>query len=314
MTDLTAAETKYFETKGAEPIPEPDTKPDISSDPPAPEATPDIAKPAASEPAKEADKPPPGHVNKGALDEERNRRRQAEKERQTLAEQLAELKGKMSAIEQLGKPAQTKPEIPAFDQDPARNLDSRLSAQEQAAAEIRQWREKQAQDEQVAQQRNQFIQVYAQQAEVFKKDAPDFPQAYKHLLEAKAAELEAAGIDDPQERGNTLHQWEAWIVEQAMKRGRNPAGALYEMSKRAGYAAKAAEETKAVPDRDETGKFKKAESKLEQVTEGLTKAKSVGAVSGSGAEGAPKLEALLNMDDDDFEKTTAGKNWKKFWN
>lgn len=302
---LTPAEEKFFETQGAEAPPEmtPEAKPE-----PRPEVKTE-AKPEPKPEAKAEEKPDDTPVNRSAYRREQEQRRAAEREAREQREARARLEGEIAALRGTQKPVE-KPAIPEFEMDPATHLKMKVQTVDERLAELAKEANERKQREAFTNHRQQFLSVYRNAADEFSGKTKDFTQAYQHLLKAKDSELDAGGIDDPQERRQTLEQWEAWIVEQAMRRGHNPAERLYEMAKRTGY--KQAEETpKAETVRDEeTGRFKAVEEKLDTIAEGIAKSKSLGSASGTSGETKITLEALARMSEKDFAKISEDK-WRE---
>ena len=295
MSDMTTEETKYFESKGeVAPVEKPEQAP-------APEAE---TKPEEKAPEKLVEERKV--VDHGAFAEERNKRKAAEKREAEKDRMLAEFKGKLDTLEKFTKGTEPAPPAPpAFDQDPASHLLHATKTNEEKLAELAKWRDVRETQEREQFQEQQFQSAYAQQAREFSQTAPDFLEAYKHIMGMREKELAAYGMKDPAKRAWTIHQEERFLVSEAMREGRNPAEAIYEMAKVRGYA-------KPEPKRDpENGQFQTNE-KLKTIQEGQDRSKGLGNASGNAAPGRLTAEALLKMDGDDFAKLS-DKDWKKLW-
>lgn len=93
------------------------------------------------------------------------------------------------------------------------------------------------------QQQSQMVQFQRFQQQVvamrdqFAIANPDFPEAYDHLRNARMADLRTFGVPEA-DIPKQLFQEEIVLSESAIKVGKNPAEAIYEMARRHGYATK----------------------------------------------------------------------------
>jgi hypothetical protein len=319
MAELTAEENKYFDTKGAAPIPgDADVKADTKVEETADTQTEksdtkaDAKEETKAEPKAEEK---PRWVDYRALSEERGKRKGLEKKLIDQDRAQSVLQARLDMLERLAK-GEPKQEIPAFDDNPALHLKQGMETADQRLVRLE--RQEAAREQMTAHERarDEFVNTYKAQATEFSRETKDFPQAYRFLLTSRQAELTAAGIPNV---GQVLEQEEGWLADQAMKQGKNPGESIYQMAKARGYkpgnghadSANSADSSTRDP---ETGQFKKIEDKLGRIAEGQEKNKSLGGASGSGAGAGMTLEALLAMDGEEFNAATADpKKWKKLW-
>lgn len=290
MSDLDgdAAIERFFETGGSE------LPPDIGAPPPeeAPEA-PETPAPAAVEPppappAQQQLPPADDRVPKAALMEERRKRQ--------------ELEARLSAIE--GRlPQPEAPKVPSKDEDPIGYFEAKIANLERQSGETAQQ----------FQQRQQFeaLASHVGAAEQrFAATAPDYYDATEHLGGALTAFFKASGLDGEtaaREAANARFS----LVQNAIRNGKDPAAAAYDLAKHYGYTPKGAAPVttaSATPPRAPDGKFQSAE-KLAAVAKGQAAAKSLSAANGGAPDGDP-ISALLAAADDptspDFDA-----NWTK---
>jgi hypothetical protein len=205
---LTPAENKYFESRGAEPAPNPNA-------PPPEEKPAAVVKPT---------------VPLESLQEERARRKGLEQTAQRQAEQLARYDERFRIVEQLNRQPQQAPPDPETDIfGHARHLDQQVRALHEQNQQF-------TQAQQVAQQRNQLVQGYQADAARLASEVPDFKDAYKFMVESRQKELRAIGYKDPATIAQALQNDELSVVAMAIQNGNSPAEAIYALAQARGYA------------------------------------------------------------------------------
>ena len=209
-------------------------------------------------------------------------RAETRKEREERLRSEAVMNDRLSKIqEQLA--ARDKPEppaIPEFEADPAANLDHRMRRYEE-------WLAAQERHAQAQAQVAQFQATYKAAASQFTAEAPDFQEAYAHAVKHMQALQQVTGI--PADR------MEQEIALSAMRSGRNPAQAVYEFAKTAGYAPKAAE-----PDLS-------AQQRGQAATRTVGQGGAPGGAVNASAQSLLRadLKTIGAMSDADFEKVLA---------
>lgn len=277
----TPEEQAYFDSKGEAdaPVEQPVAEP-VKDAPAEPDKAPD--KPA-DEPLDPAEEHPQiaKMVPLPALQEERKLRRQEREER-------LKLQGRMEMLERMANEgrAQQQPEVKEL--DPLAKLE-----------ESHQFVAEQRKREQQSAARSDLVDWYASDAAEFSQENPDFTEAYKYAVDHRLKELHLVGLT-PAEARQTLEQNELVIVHMARQRGISAAQIIYDQAKHRGYTGKKAEEPKAAPD------------KLANVAEGQKAAKSLSQAPGGTAK-VKSIEALLSMDDDEFDAATKGKKWRQIF-
>lgn len=273
---LSSAEQKYFDTKG-------DAAP-ADAAPVAPTPEPASADSAARTPAQE-----PKTVPLAALQEERERRkelqRQIEDVNRRADERFSLIAQKLAAAAPAGEPA--KREIPDPEKDAVGAI--RMTAEEvKVLSEFKRQVESQAAQSQAI----QAVMGQASRLETeFEKDTPDYQTASDFLRASRAQELSAFGLDQFRVR-QILAAEKLQLAHAALQQGRNPAEVVYALAKMRGYAPKATSGNGAAPGEGEA-------AKLARIAKGQEAGASLGAASGA-APGKTGIEALLAMSDAEF--------------
>lgn len=217
-----------------------------------------------------------------------------EQERAQARQQTAEFEKQMKQLQDQLKEL-TAPKAPSVDEDPLGHI---LHQFKDLGAAIKALQEQQSQRDTQSQQmtaQQQFQQAVGKAVEDFQKDHPDYQQAYKHLNDARAADLASAGYTQ-QEIRQMLNQEEFNLCLRAMQSGKNPAEIAYGMAKRMGYQAPP-------PKQDPV-------SKVEQIKKGLEAAKGV--PDGKQPITDVNLETLQGASDADLNKIVEN-GWEKLF-
>lgn len=276
--ELTPSEAAYFESGGTTEVEAPQADSSSGDD--------SASVDAGSEQQKGSErKAPPGYVDQKALDEERTRRKERDRENRQLSEQLAELRGKFSIIEKLQSGSQDNtqeltPETDIFGfakktHESVDEIRKRLDAQEM-------------QDRQRAEQ-DAIVGRYQVDAAKFAQANPDFGSAYNYLLTARANELVAMGYDNPTDIHNALVSDEMAIAQMALGRDKSPAQMIYELAQQRGYKK---------PQADKSGD---AAARLDTIERGQNANKSLSNTGGTSGDGDITAAMLLKMPNDEFE-------------
>ena len=204
------------EPVSAAPAPEPAEQPEAA--PEAPQATP--------EHAEETDR----RVPLKALQEERQKRAEYERQVVEYQRQLAEYQAWAAQMQQqMGQP---QPAEQVVEPDPETDP---IGALKYARDQLRQMQEMTQR-----QQYEQQLAVAAQQAaSQFRSQVPDYQDAYQYARMSRAQELAAFGAPEyaiPQ----ILAQEEMQLVHNALQANRNPAEIIYSFAKARGFAGKQA--------------------------------------------------------------------------
>ncbi len=253
---------------------------------PEPEAAPEPEAVAAPEP--EAAPEEPRKVDLGALHEERAKRRE-------LEARLEAQEARFQAFqERLKTPEPPAPELPAFDEDPASNLDARLKAQEemvnQTAESLRQQQEAQVQQAQLGQFQQEF---YAKEAQ-FAQQTPDYYEAVNWLRGQRAQELTHLGYQPAQVQQMVDQEAVSYAIT-ATNNGVDPVSMFYETAKSRGYSPATKEPDPAV------------------LAAKQQKAATVGPSGRGAGTDDISLSDLANMSDEDFDRYTSGDKWANLW-
>ena len=296
-TELEPEVKEFFESNGEK---APEQKEDSKPTPEAvkePEPKPEVKEEPKGE-SKEVEVDPHAENHKKALKEAREemkrlKREQKERDEKTERE-LSEMREKFKVwAEAVNK--QNQPQPPKFEEDPANHL---RFQQEQQQRELEQLRAYQAQQSQLTQQQ-QAIQKFQVDLNTYESQysqvTPDYPDAAAFIGNLWKAEIELQGIP-PEQQGNAYFFKVAQFANSAIRRGENPAEAVYELARRAGYKPKE-------PVKPE------GEQKIEAIQKGMEASKSLG--SGK-ADANFSLDALKDMSPSEIEEfVTNPKSWAK---
>ena len=280
-TLLTPEEEQYFESRGATEMP-------VEEKIDAEEAKP--VEPVAEK--------PPSLVPLATYLEER-------KERQALAQQVAEREKSLATLESrlntLQEVWQPKTPVPNYDEDPIGAINYKLEETSKKYEDLQRAEQTRVQAEAARQQAEQLRTYGKAQADEFKTKQPDFYDAYNTIWAKKDAELQALGYSDPRQRNQFIAEYEVSIIQKAASEGANIAERLYELAKSIGYTPKQAEQAEG-----------DGEKKLQTIAAGQAASKSIGAAGGTAPPAKMTLAWLANLSDDEFEAYTSDPvKWRK---
>lgn len=276
---------------------------DLAHEEPAPTPRAEPAEPA--EPA--AREPDAKLVDKRALDAERTRRKQIDKDfaefRVKAAEEQARVTTRLemlaAAVEanvKAAPAAETPP--PAFDADPKgyiehkfRELDRRQAEFDRRAAAVETNATQTAKQQETAAAQNAMVadlESWAMQQEAeYAQQSSDYQAAMTHLATARAAQLRAIGVDNPGEIQQIIRDDVRGLAHIARQRGKQLGEVLYNMSKAAGYKAASA----APPASTQST----VESAAERLLRGQDMATTVGSTGGAPrGDAGPAAIAAMN--------------------
>lgn len=280
---LSEAETKYFETGGESELPADtgETNEQTGEEGQQPEPT--------EQP--EAKKDKVDLVPHQALHEQRERRKAAEKKARDLEIENAKFRERFTILEKLqGKDEPKGPPKPEEDIFGAfEHLNKNFETVQKRLDEGEAAKKHEAQV-------NELVGNYRNDAAKFTASNPDFKDAYNHLLQSRARELQALGYDTPAELQQALQNEEMSIAQMAFEKGKSPAEVIYSLAKERGYK-------KADPKAS-------SDAKLDAIERGSGLNKSLSSTSGTSGDDEMTAERLLAMPNDEFE-TWCEKNPQK---
>lgn len=259
---------------------------------------------AASEPEKPEDKEPPKPektVPLAALHEERERRKQFQRDleqmRNETAQRQALLEQRLAAIQQAAYQAQ-QPKAPSFDDDPVSALKHETEMTRAQIAEMQAYHRQEWERQQAAAQQQQYLrQIEARVSEdvrEFVAEHPDYMDAYQDLKGKRVKQYVALGYPEAH-AVQMVNQEEYGLAEAAMRNGRSPAQAVYEMALTYGYTKKEAQQAA------------NQQQKIETLQKGAKAAASLG--SGGQPAGKVTLDALADMPEEDFAEFMKSGKW-----
>lgn len=256
---------------------------------------------AAEKEAEKPDKPPEGFVPHKAFHAEREERKKlqaqiAQREQEWLQRQQV-YEHRFQQIQEAFR-QQNQPKPPSFDEDPVGALRYENETAKRELEQIKAWQAQQAQTQEQAWRQQQYFGQIANavtQAESeFAKENPDYMEAVSHFKKARGQQLAALGLP-PQEIANYVQQEAFQIADTALRNGRNPAEAAFEIAKAAGWQRKAPEA--------------QMQDKMATLQKGVKAASSLG--SGGAPAGKLTIEALAGMSDREFDEALKSGAWEK---
>lgn len=288
---LTPAELRYFSSGGADVPGEREAAPPAAEAAQPQAATPDAQQPPAPAAEQPAQQPQQDQrqVNKGALDEERNRRRAAERALESLNQRFAALEARLAP-----QPQQQQPQgLPPVDEDPVATVKYLRGVVEQ---------HQQAQAEEV-----QIVGVLQQSDRLEKEYAesvPDYDAALDYLRNQLLAEAQISGVPHPVAMQHIKRQ-AAQTAALAMQQGKNPGEVFYAYARARGWngqqqapatpALQTPPAAPAAPQQPQTA----AHAALAMLQQGQAASQSLTAAPGRTPEGAT-LQDIASLEGDDF--------------
>jgi len=243
------------------------------------------------------DDDPHAENHRKALKETRAEMKRLKKEKLEAEEksqrELGEMREKFKAwTEAVNR--QSQPEPAKFEEDPANHLKQEHEMTKKELSELKAW--KQQQEQAYAQQHamQQFQNKLQAEEQAFAKEVPDYDEAAKHVANIWTSEFRMAGVP-PEQIGQAYFFKVAQFANAAIRRGENPAEAVYELAQMVGYQKKEV-------------KKPAGEQKIETIQKGQEAAKGLG----GGKDSEFSLEMLAGMSQSDIDSFVANpKNWKK---
>lgn len=266
------------------------------------------AEPAKAEPEKPKDEPkaeepkPQKMVPLEAVDKARAENRELKKELAALRETLSQGDAKLQKfIDSVAKQSEAKP--PKFEEDPAGNLKHENEQLRQAVAALQQKAEQQDVQGQQANRLAQHQAAVVAAERAFAKENPAYWEATKFVAEVWRDEFSEAGVDDDKIDAAVFQKALA-VTSQAIQKGKNPAAVTWNLARRFGFQAKAAEP----PAKAEEKADPKAagESRLKAIEKGMEAAKTA---SGGAGPDDLTLASLAQMDDSQIEALAKNPDW-----
>jgi hypothetical protein len=283
MADIfTDEELKAAEQTTVEPVETPAEEQSQEGQPRDPETGKFLPKDPAPEGEPEAEPRGENKVPQGALHAERERRKTAETELKKAQEQLQAL----AALREQVKARQPDPvQPPETDDTGLKHLTERLNQVEQTAHKATQTLDMQRIEEA---ENQQIAAVVAQSEAAYRTQKPDYDDAIRHVVNARAHELELYGLS-PVEIRTALGNEVADIARSAIAQGRDPAELGYQIALSRGYRPGSGE---AQPGQ--------GQRTVDAVAAARSQSRSLGQAAGS-TPTQLTAEAILAMPSEEFE-------------
>ena len=246
--------------------------------------------------AKEAPKPDKT-VPLAALHEERKRRQELQAQLAHTAERQRVMEERFQQMQQHWQAANA-PRAPDYDTDPLGHTKFELGQTQEQLKQIRERQERSEQERQAYAQQQQYYSAVAGEVSraesEFSQEVPDYIDAVKHYKSSRIAQVMAIGYD--QQTASQIVQNEAFqIADIALRNGRNPAEAAFEIAKAAGWSGKK--------------QAKEGAQKIETLQKGVKASSSLG--SGGTPTGKLTIDAVANMSPHEFDDFLKSNGWEK---
>jgi hypothetical protein len=235
-------------------------------------------------------------VPHAALHKERERRKSVESEYMTVRDKMARAEERLAVLNEVlqqptGPQAQQAPQDEEMP-DPEKDIFAYVKWQAKEIERLKTYQTQTSEQQQREQGFQQLKNAYAQDAQRFAVEKPDFKEAYAYIANSRARELIALGYNEGQIRNQLMHE-ETQIAAQAFQNKRSPAQVIYEQAMARGYTPKQAQAA-----------AQQASQKLENVAKGQATQRSLSSAGGTSGEGLT-VEALASMSDEEFAAVSA---------
>lgn len=231
-------------------------------------------------------------VPHAALEEERQRRKAAEKKAVEAEQNQARLDERMKLInEALEKKA--NPVIATEIPDPDKDALGAVKMTMEEVKQLKQFRENFERNQETANQVNMVTNRAMALEKEFMTITPDYNDASNYLIASRRGELSAFGMTDQQIQ-QQIAQESLQIAITAMQQGKNPSEIIYNVAKLRGYQKK---------DGDQNNAGQSEADKIARLEAAQKSNRSLGDING-GAPNNSKIDAktLASMPEKDFAK------------
>lgn len=254
-------------------------------------------------------------VSFGRFEQERQRRKAADAELQTMKTQLAELKGRMGAFDELikGEGGQKKageadkPKSPFEEPDVDPNVDY-FAALEQERRRNKYLYDQRTQESRATEQTtavHRMVDRYKSDATAYMATDPSYNDAYNFLKTQIDAELQALGMTDPNAREQAMNQRALSLISNAYQRNVNPAAVFVHLAKARGFTPKQPaeneQENPTVDQGNDNDVKRKALDNIEQIKSNQSRNRSMGGTGAGGGNKGLTPQMVQNMDEDSEE-------------
>lgn len=212
----------------------------------------------------------PQHVPLATFLETRN-------ELKSTRQQMDELQAQLDALQNPPEP------IPDINEDPVGFLQKQGELTQEKIKELAA-QMGQAQENQRANDARQYIDNIEK---AFAAENPDYHEAIKHLQQTRAAQHAIIGIP-PEHAQKAVNDELAWLTQNAIQSGKNPAAVAYALSQSMGWKGKEAQMT--------------GRQSLKQLAKAQENASNLASMPGQTGTDELTIEAANQMSDAEFDK------------
>ena len=248
---------------------------------------------AASQPQEEPDRSPERMVNYGALDEERNKRKE-------LQAQVQQMEARFQQLQERAQPEpEPVPEIPQYDEDPGEHLRQRVERNETVTSNLLEQRHQQQMADQQNRDFNDWVGRFQNDEAGFAETHSDYSEVVTQLRDSRVAEYESVGWGKAEAEAEVIKETFN-LARDAENRGLSQAERFYNLAKGRGFQSNNGAASAEGSNRARN---------LQRVGNNINKSRSLGP---SGSSPRPTtLADLSDMNNDDFDTATEGDNWAR---
>ena len=230
------------------------------------------------------------------MHEERERRKEIQRELETSRQQMQKMEERFQQL--IKKKEEPEPEVPKFDDNPAINLNTRLTEAEKRLKEAAERDIQYQKMAEVQQHQARFAQDFSGIEEAYAKTKPDYYEAVQFLGQSRIEEYMTLGMSQ-QQALQAAHNDAMAIAVNSAQTGQNGPDVFYKLAVKRGWKGAAPKAPQ------------KAAQDLEALARNVQESTSLG--TSGGKDGDLTLASLADMDDDAFMKATSGDRWRKLW-
>lgn len=223
------------------------------------------------------------------------RLREETAKRRALEDQIQKMESRFDALQkQIAEPSIPAVPTPRYEEDPGAHLMHRLDSHEQT---LKQYQERDVVAARQAEETRgitEWAGRFTQEERAFTEEAaPDYYEAVAHLRESRMKEYQALGWD-PASAKTMIDREAIQIGIDADRRGVSAPERFYELAKLRGWAQR------------------QPAPGLQRTAENMKRSTSLGP-SGKPTSRKMTLAEIAQLDDEEFDRLTAGKKWRKLW-
>ena len=225
-----------------------------------------------------------------AMHEERERRKEIQRQMDEQRKQIDRMESTFQRLMEQRK----QEKIPAFEENPGEHLKARLEEVDRTVKDLNLSKAEQQRQREMMTEHQRFVSGFETIETQYATKQKDYYDAVGYLRDARIKEYQIAGYS-PSDAAHLAQQEALSIAWNATQSGKNGAEVFYSLAKQRGFKPP-------VQQKSEIDKLKELEKNIKS-------SKTLG--PSGGKDGDLTLAQLAEMSEDEFDKATAGDNWRK---